>query len=77
MSRTVCDHFTPEGELCQECEAEAAKWREDRRKKLRGILSGNVAFCQTSTDLRYDTPLGFPVTLNSSTINALVAFLVP
>ena len=77
MSRTVCEHNTPEDMPCPECEAEAAKWREDRRKKLRGILSGEVAFCQTGTDLRYDTPVGYPVRLNNSTINALVAFLVP
>lgn len=77
MSRTVCNHFIPEGEHCAECEAEAAKWRDDRRKKLRGILSGEIAFCQTGTDLRYDTPVGYNVRLNNSTINALVAFLVP
>lgn len=77
MSRIVCDHFVPDGDPCLECEAEAKKWREDRRKKLRDILTGEVAFCQTGTDLRYDTPVGYPVRFNNATINALVTFLVP
>ena len=49
----------------------------ERRKKLRSALSGDVAFCQTGTDLRYDTAVGYPVHLNNKTISALVDILLP